>query len=421
MLRRALGICLSGWLLLAAPALAQDDPDDAIFGPSEEDEEDTGPDYAREGFYIHVGVTYGIASKLEDKLNNNKDKFQLAPANDEQILDQRPVPFRFTPVPDPPAGTPPGLLEATPFGAVNPQADGPCTNDPVDPCQTTPLRGYLPSNGNEPVIAPLADLLEAQVGGTIRVQPTPGLRPGRENEFLDPRIPVDIYEPDAHPTVLAIVQGTQQLGDATVDNSPGIDLRLGARVLPNFAVEMQLEYMTGFEVDIPNYSQTPPPPTNFLLAFDDPVSGTPQLEQAVGPPVPAGTFVDGVPQYVRASDTDKINVELLNLTVNMKVPILTGRVQPFFLLGGGVSFVFRDNDFPKRAITPSLNSSDPYRFVEYVDVQDTGAVFRIGGGIDTYVTENIYVALEGTWVATQGEALNDLRYGAINMGVGYRF
>ena len=53
-------------------------------------------------------------------------------------------------------------------------------------------------------------------------------------------------------------------------------------------------------------------------------------------------------------------------------------------------------------------SSNPYRFDEYVNVDDTGAVFRVGGGVETYVTEHVYVSLEGTWVAAQGEKMNDL-------------
>ena len=193
------------------------------------------------------------------------------------------------------------------------------------------------------------------------------------------------------------------LGTASVGNSQGLNVRAGNRVLPNLAIELQLEYMSGFEVDIPNYSQpgvvTPPP---FL-------------------PGGGGRFVDEDVTYLAASDTDKINVELLVLTVNLKVPILTGRIQPYGLLGGGVVFAFRDNRFPRYAIAPGVTSSDPYRFEEYVNVRDAGTVFRIGGGVDTYLNEHIFMSLEGTWVAAQGEAVNDLRYASITVGVGYRF
>ena len=102
-------------------------------------------------------------------------------------------------------------------------------------------------------------------------------------------------------------------------------------------------------------------------------------------------------------------------------PMATGRVQPYALLGGGVGFVFRDNKFPRRQLLPSSVSSNPFRFEELVDVQDTGAVIRIGGGVDSYLTEHIYVSTEFTYVASQGEAFNDLRYWGVTAGVGYRF
>jgi opacity protein-like surface antigen len=412
LLRRALGTCLSGLLLLAAPAVAQDafdDPDEVLFGPAEE--EDTGPDFAREGYYIQIGYSYGIARRLQEKLNNNRDQFALAPPGNDQFRNQRPVAFRQE-------GTRPnGNLIYTNTGRVNPTADGPCTAASApDPCRVVGETPPPPS----PLYVPLDEVQRSQVGGTIRIQPTPGLRPGQPTEFRDPTAPLDIYNPDLARTITETFG--LALGPAEVANSNGVDLRVGSRVLPNLAVEVQLEYMTGFEVEIPN-----------------PLGGAPI---PLGPPLPAGTFVDPVTysydtvddivngtvvgpapiRYLRASDTDKINVEVLNLTVNLKVPLLTGRVQPFLLLGGGVSFVYRDNDFPRRAIAPNtVLSSNPYGFEEYVNVDDTGAVLRIGGGVETYVTEHVYVSLEGTWVSAQGEKMNDLRYGAVNLGVGYRF
>jgi opacity protein-like surface antigen len=404
-LRRALVTCTSSLLLLAAPVFAQDDfedPVDVLLGPSQE--EDRGPDYARDGFYFQIGYSYGIASKLEEKLNGNRDKFQLEPQQTDKTKAQRDVPFTET--------VSGGIATRTNLSAVNPQADGDCTRFPVgDPqrCQTSPL------NGPVGIVAPLSDLLLSQVGGTIRKQPIPGLRPGVYNEFLDPST-LDIEDPaSAQPLPdtmanMALTTLGLQLGNADVSNSHGVNIRAGSRVLPNFAIEMQLEYMSGFEVDIPNFSRFDPADPTRRRA----VPLTP-------PPFPAGRTVDDPVTYLRASDTDKINVELLNLTVNLKVPLLTGRIQPFALVGGGATFVFRDNEFPKRAIAPGATSSDPYKFVEYVDVRDTGAVFRLGGGIDAYVTENIYATLEYTWVAAQGEAMNDLRYHGLTAGVGYRF
>jgi opacity protein-like surface antigen len=239
------------------------------------------------------------------------------------------------------------------------------------------------------VAVDLSDLLRSQIGGSIRRQATPGLSP--DSTFVGAGIPA------------------MPLGIADVSNSHGINVRAGNRVLPNLAVEVQLEYMTGFEVEIPNFSQAPPPPAP--------------------PPDPAGAFVDDLNPattadnvtYLRANDDDTIDVQLLTMTVNLKVPLLTGRIQPYGLIGGGAVFVFRDGRFPRRSDPPGATSEDPYKFEEYVNVRDVGSVFRIGGGIDTYVSENIFVSVEGTWVAAQGEAMNDLRYASITFGVGYRF
>ena len=340
-------------LLLAAPTFAQDDSE-ALFGPAED--EDAGPDYARDGYYIQFGYSWGHASKLADKLDGNRDKWQLEPQQEDKIKDERLVDYINQTGPAPV----PGQRE-------NPLRDGPCTAANAMPRCDIFFEGT-----------------EAQIGGTIRTQATPGLRPGVPTQFLS-----------------GIQTLGTELGNTTIEDSHGLDVRVGSRVLPNLAVELQLEYQSGFEVDIPNYAQAAPPPGP--------------------PPFPAGEFVDDDVTYLRASDTDKINVQLLNLTVNLKVPLLTGRIQPFVLLGGGAVFVFRDNRFPRAAIEPGATSGNPYLFREYVDVRDVGTVFRIGGGIDTYITEHIFVATEATWVAAQGEAMNDLRHTSVTISAGYRF
>jgi opacity protein-like surface antigen len=342
-LKRALAICITGLLLSFGPALAEDDSDnldDIFLGPAEE-EEDTGPDYAREGFYVQAGLTYGIASKLEDKLNGNRDKARLAPTQDSQF-------------------------------------------------QRSPVR-------------PIAD------DGTIILLAVPGMPlNGVRNASGDCEYE---FQPGGPP-----VDRPCELGKAKVSNSIGGNFRIGSRVLPNFAIEMQLEFMSDFETKIPGYSQAAPQSVPAPVFPIQPCPGNPSPGPCSRP-----TQLLEPASFVRASDTDKINVDLLTLTVNLKVPLLTGRVQPYALLGGGVGFVFRDNKFPRRQILPSPVSSNPTRFEEYVDVQDTGAILRLGAGVDTYVTEHIYLSTEFAYVASQGEAFNDLRYWGVQAGVGYRF
>lgn len=347
MLKRALGICLTGLLLSAGPALAQDDADDpdaTLLGPPEE--EDVGPDYARSGLYLQIGYTYGIPSKLEDKLNGNRDKARQAPIEENQFSRN---PFR-----------------------------------------------------------PVAD------DGTVILLAVPGMPfEGTRNESGD--CVGSFTLPGSAESTIETPQPCP-FGDAKVSSASGVNFRIGSRVLPNFAVEMQVEYMSGFEVKIPGYSQDAPQLVPTAVFPIIPCPGNP----SPGPCSPPTQLLEPT-SYVRASDTDKINVDLLTFTVNLKVPFMTGRIQPYALLGGGVGFVFRDNRFPRRQVLPSALSSNPVRFVEYVDVQDVGAVFRIGGGVDTYLTEHIYLSTEFTYVASQGEAFNDLRYWGLTAGIGYRF
>ncbi|MEE2664539.1 MAG: hypothetical protein VX681_10530, partial [Myxococcota bacterium] len=367
MLRRALGICTASLLLLVTQAFARDSaPEDVLLGPAQED---TGPDYARDGYYLQIGYSWGKASKLADKLNRNREKFALEPQESDKIKKERLVPFRqFGSEAD-------ENRSRTSIQDVNPRADAPCITtvcpiSPLNDIRTFPDDG--PPQGIFIPAVPLAALLQAQngdpsspdlslqIGGTVRVQPIPGLRPGFETAFLKEELntvvnglqaqQIDLpFDTNPGPPNQNIIRPGQAcghasrqsvletycltvmntlgeaLGTASVGNSQGLNVRAGNRVLPNLAIELQLEYMSGFEVDIPNYSQpgvvTVPP---FLT------SG-------------GGRFVDDTVTYLSASDTDKINVELLVLTVNLKVPILTGRIQPYGLLGGGVVFAFRDN------------------------------------------------------------------------------
>ena len=342
MLKRALAICTTGLLLLAGPGFANPDDDDPfLLGPDEEEAKDAEPDYARDGFYVQAGFTYGIASKLEDKLNGNRDKARLAPIPENQFARDPILPIADD-------GT--ILLRAVPG---------------------MPFNGVRNSNGD------------------------------CETTFCEGGPPV------ARPC---------PFGDAEVSNGVGGNVRVGSRVLPNLAIEAQLEYMANFETKIPGYSQDPPQfvPTPIFPSIPCPGNPSP------GPCNQPTQLVEPT-SYVRASDTDKINVDLLTFTVNLKVPILTGRIQPYALLGGGVGFVFRDNRFPRRQVLPSPISSNPTRFEEYVDVQNAGAVLRLGGGVDSYINEHVYVSTEFSYVASQGEAFNDLRYWGVTAGVGYRF
>ena len=263
MLKRALGTCALSLSLCCAGVAAA-----AGEGPLADDGGDAeAVDYARTGWYLQAGFTYGSARKLDDELRQNADK-AVAPAT---------------------------CMEGVP--------------------------------------------------------PIPG----------PPRIPA--VQPTCDPLVFSV----DSLSDGL-----GFNARIGRRFLPHLSVEVQTEYMNGFDVKL------------------------------VGAP--------------------DVSVDALSFSVNLRVPLLTGRVQPYGLLGGGALWVFKDRDFPYRAILYDAESeSGPIEFEEIVDADRVGAQVRMGAGLDIYVTEHVVWTGEIAWVTTLGPGVNDLKYLALGTGFAYRF
>ena len=97
------------------------------------------------------------------------------------------------------------------------------------------------------------------------------------------------------------------------------------------------------------------------------------------------------------------------VTSNVKGFFLTGRYQPYLLVGAGVmtaDTTLRDTV----GLPPSATGTE----------SDEAFVMRFGGGIDLYATENVVVTLEADYVYPFG-SLDDLRYVTIGWGVQYRF
>jgi opacity protein-like surface antigen len=90
------------------------------------------------------------------------------------------------------------------------------------------------------------------------------------------------------------------------------------------------------------------------------------------------------------------------MTANVKGHLLTGRFQPFGLLGVG----FMRLEAKGRAA--SFRETN-------VDV-----AMRFGGGLEFYATENVVVSAEASYLMPTGE-LNGLDYYSIGLGLQYRF
>ena len=139
----------------------------------------------------------------------------------------------------------------------------------------------------------------------------------------------------------------------SVDDSFGVNGRAGYRCHPRFSAEVEVEWLDGFEADV-----------------SDP---------------PSSATIDAEPWVV---------------TANTKGYLLTGRYQPFVLLGAGV-------------MTAEFT-------VGSGRVRETDFAMRFGGGIDLYATKHVVVSAEVDYVLPFGD-LEDLDYLSFGLGFQYRF
>ena len=102
------------------------------------------------------------------------------------------------------------------------------------------------------------------------------------------------------------------------------------------------------------------------------------------------------------SDLGAGDAVLLVTTANLRAPILTGRIQPFALVGLGV--IQNTTTF---AATGTI-------------IDDFNAVLRAGGGVDVYLTEGFALTADATYVLPTG-SLSDSDFLSISGGVLLRF
>lgn len=143
---------------------------------------------------------------------------------------------------------------------------------------------------------------------------------------------------------------TFDFGAVDFDPSLGLNARIGYRFLPWLALEGHFEWTAGFQGKL-------------------------------------GGVKLADPQIITAG-------------VNLKVPVLHGRFQPYLLAGWG--YIHVDSD------SPLLGS-------------ESGVAARVGGGLDVFATEHVAVMLESTYVLPVTSNVNDFRYVSFGWGLRYRF
>jgi hypothetical protein len=144
--------------------------------------------------------------------------------------------------------------------------------------------------------------------------------------------------------------GPSRLG---VDVAPttGLDVRLGTRS-GHFGFELQGEWLPKFEGD---------------------VKGTPVIEY-----------------------------NMVSINVLAQLILLTGRVQPFVLLGGGYAYSKLED----------VGSTDSEWFA--------GGSFRVGGGFDVFMTKHVALSTDVAYVIPTG-SLKDANFLALSYGLKYVF
>ena len=165
-----------------------------------------------------------------------------------------------------------------------------------------------------------------------------------------------------------------------VDDSKGINARLGYRALSWFAAELQYEWIDSYEVE--------------------------------GSVVLGGSPVGGK-LYDIGGHT---------LTLNTKWIVPFWRIQPYLLLGAGYSFY----DVDRGPLAGAVEAFD--NDIEISDGGQSGFAGRGGLGLDIYLSRNIVLSTEATALLTTDDfdapdegAIDNLYYLSVSAGLQYRF
>ena len=170
--------------------------------------------------------------------------------------------------------------------------------------------------------------------------------------------------------------------DVDIEDSYGINARLGYRAASFFAVELEYEWVDSFDVD---------------------------ASADLGPPIGSLTG-------------ELYRIEGHTLTAQTKWIVPFWRVQPYLTLGVGYSYY----DVDRGSSAAALEAFDPD--IEIEGGGQHGFAGRVGGGLDLYLTQSILINAEVTAVLTTQDFdtpdegnIDDLNYMSFSAGLQYRF
>jgi hypothetical protein len=112
------------------------------------------------------------------------------------------------------------------------------------------------------------------------------------------------------------------------------------------------------------------------------------------------------------TDTD---LETYLTTIGLKVYALTGRIQPFLHPSIGVMVLKADSDIP------DPDDPDDPRITGGLPDNNTTPALRAGGGVDIYVTENLFVSVSAYYVLPLDGDVKGAQYVPVSAAVGWRF
>jgi hypothetical protein len=108
------------------------------------------------------------------------------------------------------------------------------------------------------------------------------------------------------------------------------------------------------------------------------------------------------------------DIDMFVATVDIKGYLLTGRYQPYLLMGGGAMMV------ETRVVNPT-GSQHPWGAGPAAQSRGyTDFVLRLGGGIDAYATEHVVVNIGASYLLPAG-AVSGTDVYTVGVGVEYRF
>jgi opacity protein-like surface antigen len=172
---------------------------------------------------------------------------------------------------------------------------------------------------------------------------------------------IETFEDDAESDFQKVLGPAVNL---SVDDSFGFNGRVGYRCHRRFSAEVETEWLHGFDADLTQ----------------------PRVDQLAN-----------------------VEYEPVVVTANVKGYFLTGRYQPFLLVGAGAMMADTKLRDPVGLAFTGLSSESENAFA-----------MRFGGGIDLYATEHVVVSLETDYVRPFGN-LDALDYITIGWGIQYRF